>query len=194
MARKPPPPGKPVTDALPKFPLFEDPVAAEVLEKSKSPCDCCGQSRGWVYTGPIYLEDDDEPTVCPWCIADGAAAAKFECRFNDAGVISHHPGDERDPPAAEMDEVEQRTPGFDAWQGNYWFACCGHTCVFLGDADADDLQARWAAAVPTIIANAEGAFDAPEELIDALEAGDSVGVFVFRCSHCGKLGGYIDLE
>src|SRR5688572_18062713 len=117
MPGKPLPPGKkPSAGALPKFPLFEDPVAADVLEKSKESCGCCGNARGWIYTGPIYLEDD-EPSICPWCIADSSAASKFKCTFNDAAVISHHPGDERDPPASEMAEVEQRTPGFDAWQG-----------------------------------------------------------------------------
>jgi uncharacterized protein CbrC (UPF0167 family) len=191
----PPPGASPLAaqQPLPAFRLFEDPVGAGVIEGSPLACGCCKRARGWVYTGPVYSEDD-EPIICPWCIADGAAARAARCTFNDTGAIYRHPGDDRDPPAAELAEVEERTPGFDAWQGNFWFACCGRACVFLGDADAADLRTRWTSALPTIIANAEGAFDAAGELISALDDGESVGVFVFRCPHCARLGGYLDLE
>jgi uncharacterized protein CbrC (UPF0167 family) len=191
---KPPPPGRPSGDLpLPKFQLFDDPVAAGVFERSADACDRCGRARGWLYTGPVYCEGD-EPRICPWCIIEGSAARDAGCTFNDTGVIAHHPGDDRDPPPDEMEQVAERTPGFNSWQGNHWFACCGHAAVFLGEADEADLRGRWAGAVPTILASGKGAFDDAEELIAGLERGGSTGVYVFACRHCGRLGGYFDMD
>lgn len=194
MAAKPPPPGgHRGSEPLPVFAYFEDPVGAGVFEKSKDVCACCGRSRGWIYDGPVYCAGD-EPALCPWCIADGSAAEKFACTFNDTGVLHHRAGDDRDPPPLELDEVATRTPGFTTWQGNSWFACCGHAAAYLGDADEDDLRGRWAEVVPMLIADSGGAFDEAEELVNGLERGGSPGVYVFRCRRCGRLGGYFDMD
>ena len=101
---------------LPTFPLFRDPVDAGVFEKSKARCDACGEARGWVYTGPVYSEAEEEPTVCPWCIADGTAADELGCTFNDATIYPMKPGVAQLPPE-DAATVEGRTPGFAAGGG-----------------------------------------------------------------------------
>jgi uncharacterized protein CbrC (UPF0167 family) len=179
--------------ALPAFKYFADPVGVGVFEKSDQPCACCGKARGWVYTGPVYSEAD-EAIVCPWCIADGSAAAKFSCTFNDTGQLYSHPDNEDEPDPDELAEIEERTPGFENWQGNYWYVCCGHAAVFLGDASGEDLQGRWKSALPVVFADAEEILEDLQENLDELERGGSPGVYVFKCPHCGKLGGYFDMD
>jgi uncharacterized protein CbrC (UPF0167 family) len=181
------------SEALPSFPLFPDPVGVGVIEKSKKKCDCCGRARGWIYTGPVYCADD-EPSLCPWCIADGSAAEKFDATFNDTGTLYAHPSTPSDPPADELETVEQRTPGYNNWQGNCWYACCGHAAVYLGDASGEDLSGRWADAVDVVFADSESIFEELGGAMQDLERGESPGVYVFRCSHCGKLGGYFDMD
>lgn len=61
-------------------------------------CCCCGRQTDIWYDGPFYGDlhanrstdpDDDElpyekmDYLCPECIADGSAAAKFQCVFQD---------------------------------------------------------------------------------------------------------------
>ena len=60
-------------EALPDFRYFPDPLAAGVFVESDSSCDFCGAARGFVYVGPLYALE--EYVACPWCIADGSAAA-----------------------------------------------------------------------------------------------------------------------
>lgn len=178
---------------LPAFRYFADPIGAGVFKKSRDACDCCDEARGWVYTGPVYSEDD-EPTLCPWCIADGAAARKFSCTFNDTGQLYAHPDNQDDPDPDELSEVEERTPGYTTWQGNYWYACCGHPAVYLGDAGGKDLTGRWKAALPVVFADNEGVLEDLGDDLGELARGESPGVYIFKCPHCGKLGGYFDLD
>jgi uncharacterized protein CbrC (UPF0167 family) len=55
------------------FPVFvyhQDPVATGSVAVSGAECVCCGQARGFVYTGPVYGEADvPHGRLCPWCIA-----------------------------------------------------------------------------------------------------------------------------
>ena len=42
---------------------------------------------GLVYVGPVFAAHDDvDGPLCPWCIADGTAAERFEAEFTDVGV------------------------------------------------------------------------------------------------------------
>ena len=78
----------------------------------------CGEARGYVYAGPVYSESEDEPAVCPWCIADGSAHAKLGAKFTDYEAF------EEGVPEAAQKEIAERTPGFAAWQdGAVWPAC-----------------------------------------------------------------------
>src|SRR6266542_1799858 len=42
--------------------------------------------RGYVYVGPVYAIEELDEAFCPWCIADGTAAAKFDAEFTDVGA------------------------------------------------------------------------------------------------------------
>ena len=65
--------------------------------------------------------------ICPWCIADGSAAAKWSASFNDLQDVP--PG----VPTQVALEVETRTPGYESWQGNSWLFSPDDALVFLGE-------------------------------------------------------------
>ena len=62
---------------FPKFKYFPNPVEEGSIEASDKKCDCCGESRGYIYTGNMYARNRPE-VLCPWCIYDGSAAKKYE--------------------------------------------------------------------------------------------------------------------
>jgi uncharacterized protein CbrC (UPF0167 family) len=120
-----------VTDALPDFPYHPDPVATGSVEESAAVCLNCGRVRGFIYTGPVYATDEIEP-LCPWCIADGSAAARFDASFTDVAELPD------DVPAEAIVRVMRRTPGFSGWQQEHWLFHCGDGAAFLGRAEEDD--------------------------------------------------------
>ena len=176
--------------ALPTFPLFDNAPLSRVLVRSEQPCDCCGKATGWTYTGPFYTAED-EPTLCPWCIADGSAAEKFEGTFND-GL---HPDSKAKLAKPDLDLIDTRTPGFQSWQGNQWLACCDKPCVFMGDANANDLAGRWKDLVPALREDLGGALeDDFDDWLENAEHGGSPAVYVFQCPTCSKRHFYWDMD
>jgi len=118
-------------DPLPGFRFFEDPVREGVVEARKIRCSCCGKKRSHVYTGPQYGPSDDVEPLCPWCIADGSAAEELGLSFNECIDI---------PDGADADlieEVEERTPAYQSWQGSYWAFLADTPMVFVGEATLD---------------------------------------------------------
>ena len=43
-------------------------------------------ARGYAYTAGFYAEEDVD-AICPWCIADGSAAARFDGSFTDEDAL-----------------------------------------------------------------------------------------------------------
>ena len=170
---------------LPEFPLYEPGALRRVLARSKDPCAACGQVRGIVYTGPVYCKTQ-EPRVCPWCVADGTAAAKFDATFND-GL---HPDCDEEGAEGELRHVEERTPGFEGWQCIHWWACCGRACRFLGEASAQRVRVEWRDLIPLLHENPPDIIDDVDEWVDSDT--DSPTLFVFQCRGCGKKHFYPD--
>ena len=178
---------------LPTFRYHQDPIATGSIEPSSAVCRACGQARGYIYTGPVYADIELEDALCPWCIADGSAAARFAAEFVDpAGV-----GDNGrwDPvPAAVADEVAKRTPAFTGWQQERWWTHCGDAAVFLGRAGHAELDSKWPGAIEAL--RNEIGFEGADwdEYFRSLDAEGSPTAYVFRCRHCGALGGYSDFD
>jgi uncharacterized protein CbrC (UPF0167 family) len=78
----------------------------------------------------VYAEEDLADALCPWCIADGRAAERFDATFTDVGVDVP-----ADVPVSVLDEVAQRTLSFSAWQQDHWLYHCSDACAFLGATD-----------------------------------------------------------
>src|SRR5262245_24485003 len=105
--------------SLPSFRYHPDPLGSGSIIASDHACLCCGRARGYVYRGPVYAETALDDRLCPWCIADGSAHRRFDAVFTDAEGIADG------APASAIKEVEQRTPGYAAWQSEQWPVCCG---------------------------------------------------------------------
>jgi len=134
---------------------------------------------------------DDFETVCPWCIADGSAHEKLGLEFTDRESIG---GGEWESVSGEIvDEVAFRTPGFSGWQQERWFTHCGDAAEFLGPMGKEQLEQVGPEAVEVV--RLESGYEAKEwaNYYNSLNLRTGPATaYLFKCCHCGKLGGYSD--
>ena len=179
-----------MTEPLPEFPYHPDPWATGFVERSDATCLSCERRRGFIYIGPVYAVDELVDCLCPWCIADGSAAERFDATFTD---------DERVPdsvPRVVIDAVTRRTPGFSGWQQEHWLYHCGDGAAFLGRAGWPDIESRPDAleALRREHAGLEWTPELVEEYLRDLDRDGSPTAYLFRCRHCGAHLGYSDFE
>ena len=110
-----------MTEEMPTFKYHPDPAGNGLVTASDKTCKCCGKARGFIYRGPVYSVHDLDEGICPWCIADGAAAAKFNATFTDDVPLLDSGG--LNP--AIVEEITRRTPGYIGWQQETWLTHCG---------------------------------------------------------------------
>jgi uncharacterized protein CbrC (UPF0167 family) len=176
---------------LPRFTYHPDPLATGSVVASDAICRVCGVARGFVYAGAPSAEEDLENSVCPWCIADGSAAETFNAEFVDGEGIGDY-GRWDSVADAVIEEVSRRTPGFTGWQQERWWTHCGDAGEYLGRAGRRELETRWAAARDAIREESGFVGDTWDEYFAVLDTDGSPTAYVFRCRHCGALGGYSD--
>ena len=179
---------------LPKFKYHPDPISTGSIEESKQKCCCCGKARGYIYTGPVYAAEDYQDMICPWCIADGSAHENLDASFTDETGIGGG-GSWDDVPEDVVEEVAYRTPGFSGWQQEQWWTHCGDAGQFIGRAGREELESFGPEAIAAIQDSA-GLQEGPEwdRFFTALDKEGSPTAYIFRCSKCGKLGGYQDCD
>lgn len=119
---------------LPVFRYHRDPLGSGSVVPSDNRCEVCHQVSGYIYVGPVYSAEADEPVVCVRCIADGSAARQWDAVFTDP-----HPWVDEVPEQVAV-EVLTRTPGFTGWQQDHWMALCGDAAIFLGPVGARELS------------------------------------------------------
>jgi uncharacterized protein CbrC (UPF0167 family) len=117
---------------FPEFPYHPDPMATGSIVPSDLPCAFYGHRYGFVYTGPVFATDDfvDGP-LCPWCIADGSAALRLRIEFTDVGADVPD-----EVPGRALDEITERTPGFNGWEQEHWLYHCADGAAFVGTTEA----------------------------------------------------------
>ncbi|MEU6389128.1 CbrC family protein [Streptomyces sp. NPDC046939] len=99
-------------------------------------CTCCGCRRGYIYRGPVWAEEELSERLCPWCIADGSVAERFDAHFTGGSALGE------DVPRGVFAAVDRRTPGYFAWQEPSWFFHCGDGTAFVGPAGFAELAAH----------------------------------------------------
>jgi uncharacterized protein CbrC (UPF0167 family) len=163
---------------FPRFRYHPDPIATGAVEASPATCACCGKANGFIYVGPTYGPDLDGP-LCPWCIADGSAAARLDASFADA-----HPLIQAGIPDEIVEEIHLRTPGYESWQQDSWLSHCGDACVFHGDATEADIgeasvetKQMW----KTEYQQDEAGW---QLATDGYRPAGSSAFYKFRCRHC----------
>lgn len=178
--------------SLPTFKYHPTPMATGVIEASDTECACCGQARGYIYTGPVYAEEEYNSEICPWCIADGAAHEQLNASFTSEESVGGG-GAWEEVPESVINAVAHSTPGFPGWQQEQWWTHCGDAAAFMGRAGRAELLATGLQAIEAIRDNA-GLDAGPkwERFLAALDKDGSPTAYLFRCLHCGQWGGYQD--
>ena len=180
---------------LPHFTYHPDPIGTGSITQSNAACVVCGKARGFIYSGPVYSASDEEldDAICPWCIADGSAHERFDAAFTDAAGVGGY-GEWEDVPEAVVEEVAYCTPGFTGWQQERWFTHCGDGAMFLGVVGRSELRERGQDAIEAIKEASEMDEEEWDDFFKHLDKDGSPAAYLFQCRHCGKFGGYIDMD
>ncbi|EOF4702975.1 MAG: PF03691 family colicin E2 tolerance protein CbrC [Klebsiella huaxiensis] len=192
------------TKPLPAFKYHPDPLATGAFVDDKTVvCQCCEQQTSVYYTSPFYCVDDVEQ-LCPWCIADGSAAEKFNGSFQDECSVEGLQGqfDEEgefdghfiSPYSKEQElELVTRTPGYRGWQQEFWLAHCGDFCAFIGYVGWDEIKDRLDEFADLAGDCADFGIDSDDLSRYLRNNGDCQG-YLFRCLSCGKLRLWADFS
>lgn len=140
-----------------------------------------------IYTASVYAEESLEDSICPWCIADGSAAQKFEATFSDDIPLI-----EAGLPDDVIEEVTTRTPGFNSWQQETWQSCCEDACEFHGDAPRAELLELQGDALAETLAACEWDESIWTPFVQGYQPGGNPAVYKFVCRHCGKVKYVVD--
>ena len=175
--------------SLPEFRYHPDPIATGSIKASEATCVCCDQARGYIYTANTYCEEGLEEALCPWCIADGSAAAKFDATFSDANSLL-----EEGISVEIVEEVTRRTPGFTSWQQEIWQTCCDDACEFHGDATKPSLKALKGKSLEEVLEQMDSDKEEWAEFLKVYEPGGSPAVYHFICRHCKKPKYAVDFD
>ncbi|MET9293636.1 CbrC family protein [Streptomyces sp. NPDC003077] len=170
-----------MTHPLPHFPYHPDPVATGAVVPSEEGCVRCGQARGFLYSGPVYTGENLDDRLCPWCIADGSAAERYDAHFT-GGFLG-----DRNVDASVREAVDRRTPGFSAWQEPQWFFHCGDGAAFLGCVGAAELADHPEAI--QVLREEAGDWGWPADQVEhylaSLDKDGEPTAYLFRCRVCG---------
>jgi uncharacterized protein len=176
------------SEQLPHFTYFPDPVGHGCVIVQSGICACCATERSHRYVGPRYGVTD-EAFVCPWCIADGRAYAKWKMILNDVhGLPATVPRD-------IMDVILYRTPGYESWQGNRWLFSANDAMLFVGEVTGKQIIAEGVQGKITACFDALAEWQYPRE-IEALEEiipGGQPAIYLFQDRATGAYAAYADM-
>lgn len=175
---------------LPHFRFHPDPLKSGSVVVSDQKCRCCKKARGYIYTGPVYTEEDVENALCPWCIADGSAHKKFDVTFTDIEGIPD------DVPKELAEEIEQRTPGFASWQQGRWLSADGEPAAFIEPAGIEEIRQKYrrleADLMPHIVHEHGISGGAAVRLLQSLHRDRGPTAYVFYAAKWEQYLAYID--
>ena len=164
---------------IPEFKYHPDPMSTGSIKASDRECECCGKVRGYTYASNLYCPDEIE-IICPWCIADGSAAKKFEGMFCDDYPLRDAGIDE-----SIVDEVTLRTPGFNSWQQEEWQVCCNDACEFHGDLSKAEMRKMELQEFRSLFHDEKLKSEFLDQFKSHYEPGGNPAIYKWKCRHCG---------
>jgi hypothetical protein len=162
---------------LPTFKYHPDPLATGMLRHQSTTCPVCQQVRAYVYVGPFYAEAHVEG-ICPWCIADGSAAATYQGAFQDAA------GCEEAAPE-HLDELVHRTPGYVGWQQEVWLSHHNDFCAFVGYVGWREI-ASIASELAEDLERIKEIYGFSQARLERWTNNSDAQGYLFQCVVCGK--------
>ena len=177
---------------MPSFRYHPDPTATGSAEVSEAACDLCGKLTGFRYEGPIYGVRVEE--ICLGCIADGTAVARLATPDGPVEFTRVDWGVPDEVPAAVLEEISRRTPGYFAWQESWWLYHCGDGAAYLGRMGWDEIQEDTGALQALYLEAREVGMDASaaRDWISRLSADGDMTAYLFKCLHCDQHLAYSD--
>ena len=176
--------------ALPAFRYHPDPIDTGSVVTSNARCTVCKERRGFIYSGPVYAEDDLEDAICPWCIANGSAHRSLGATFVDSEAFPV------DTPDEVIATISERTPGYAAWQAEEWPSCCSDATAFIGPVGISEIRQKHRElegfVLSQIIHGLGVSGGAATRLLDSLRRDASPTAYLFRCLHCGEPQVHVD--
>jgi uncharacterized protein CbrC (UPF0167 family) len=174
---------------LPSFRYHPDPVSTGSVKASENVCICCGQSRGFIYACSTHCRTNIREQLCPWCIADGSAATKYDAMFcDDHWLVKAGLAEEI------ITEVTRRTPGYTSWQGDEWQSCCQDACEFHGDLSREELRSLSGKALDNLLSGTGWTTADVSALSAHYQPGGSPAIYKFVCRHCREPRYYYDCD
>ncbi|WP_106165675.1 CbrC family protein [Tritonibacter scottomollicae] len=172
---------------LPIFEYFPDPIENGCIIKKNTRCACCEQERSFMYVGPIYCVDDVSE-VCPWCLADGSAAAKWSAIFNDLYDIPEG------VPQHVVQTIDSRTPGYSTWQGNRWLFSEDDALVFVGEVIGSTIVRKNETEKISACRKALGDWNFPNDFdLSDVVIGGQPAIYLFQNKKTAEYKAYADM-
>lgn len=142
-----------------------------------------------MYVGPIYCAANVDE-VCPWCIADGRAAMKWDASFNDIHGV-HNTNVSREI----VDIIYRRTPGFSTWQTNMWMFAETDAMVFLGEVNGKNLlnEGNTEKVEACLAALAKWQSLRAVEALMTIMPGGEPAIYLFQDRQTGSFSAYADM-
>ena len=200
---------------LPYFKYHPDPISTGSIKKSNRTCESCEEQRGFIYTGSFYSKHSLND-ICPWCIASGFAADKYDGSFiSQIDLVQVI--DTREPKrgmskfflslfsvngsnsdkslrANWREELFYRTPGFSSYQEEIWLSCCDTPCEFRGLATVDDFRKISEEEKLRLFQNSSVCAEYLEELQEGENETKHDYYFKFVCASCNEIRFLEDLD
>ena len=171
--------------SLPHFIYHPDPLATGAfVEGEAKVCPSCGKESNVYYDLIPYCIDNIE-NLCPFCIANGLAAEKFDAEFVQDAEWSEQTNPEKDK------LLFCQTPGYSSWQGENWLSCCQDYCAYLGTVGTKELKEMGVAEQVLADYEERGEYQDIEEYL--VKDGSLCG-YLFRCLHCQKYQIWVDAD
>lgn len=173
---------------LPTFKYYPDPVGNESIIEKLAVCPCCEKPRNYMYTGNIYCVEEIEE-VCPWCIADGSAAEKWDAGFIEDGYCKNISPD-------ILEEINSRTPGFETWQGSRWLFSETDAMLFRGEVDGGKLVSEGNTSKIRAVLKAvnEYGWGWTKDNVSKHIKGSDMSIYLFEDKDTGEHRAYFDLS
>ena len=174
-----------LSKSLPHFIYHPDPLATgSFVEGEAKLCPSCGKESNIYYNLMPYCIDNIK-NLCPFCIANGLAAKKFDAEF----VQDAEGQGELDPEKDQL--LFCQTPGYSSWQGENWLSCCQDYCAYLGTVGTRELKDMGIAEQVLADYEERGEYQDIEEYL--VKDGSLCG-YLFRCLHCQKYQIWVDAD